>query len=58
MLVDGGPTYAYPRLKAHMEARLVGLPPAERCIELLVITHVDADHIGGILELLDDPTLG
>ena len=58
VLVDGGPAYAYPALKALIEARLGSLPPEQRRIELLVITHVDADHIGGILRLLEDTAPG
>ncbi|HSE42435.1 MAG TPA: MBL fold metallo-hydrolase [Acidobacteriota bacterium] len=33
--------------------RIESLPKNKRHFELLVITHVDADHIGGILELID-----
>jgi hypothetical protein len=32
--------------------RLVALPEAERKLDLLVISHVDADHIGGVLTCL------
>jgi hypothetical protein len=45
ILIDGGPEYAFP----HISERL----PEGGChFELLVITHVDRDHIGGILKLL------
>ncbi len=54
ILVDGGPGYAYDELKT----RLLELEPSKRRFELLIVTHVDADHIGGILELLDDTALG
>ena len=32
-----------------IRARLEALEPAQRHFDLLVITHVDADHIGGVL---------
>lgn len=52
VLVDGGIQRTYseqlePRLKARSEA------PA--CFELLVLTHIDGDHIQGALELIADP---
>jgi len=52
-LIDGGPIGAYPAL----ERRLKALPPDERELELLVITHIDADHIEGGLKLLNHPEL-
>jgi hypothetical protein len=48
MLVDGGPPDTWPLL----EARLRRLDPADRHIDVAVITHIDNDHIGGMLELL------
>lgn len=33
------------------------MPPDQRRIELLVITHVDADHIEGVVKLLNDADL-
>jgi hypothetical protein len=45
MMIDGGPPYAWPKIKGRL--------PAEGCrFELLVVTHIDADHIGGVLEML------
>jgi hypothetical protein len=35
--------------------RFRALPEAERAFELLVVTHVDTDHIGGVLTGLVDP---
>jgi beta-lactamase superfamily II metal-dependent hydrolase len=35
-----------------------GLPRAQRRLELMVVTHIDTDHIGGVLKLLDDPPEG
>ena len=45
VLIDGGPIGAYGALSQ----RLAALPDDERELELLVITHVDGDHIEGCL---------
>lgn len=50
ILIDGGPAHAYPSLRE----RILHLPAGERRFELLVITHIDADHIEGIIRLLLD----
>lgn len=49
VLIDGGPIGAY----GSLSARLAALPADERELELLVITHVDGDHIEGCLKLLN-----
>jgi hypothetical protein len=54
VLVDGGTEPAYKTLKA----RLLQMAPGDRHFELLVITHVDADHIGGIVKMLELNELG
>ena len=51
LLIDGGPLPAYPEV----EARLNALPPGDQAVELLVITHVDTDHIEGVIRLLALP---
>ena len=51
VLIDGGAVGTYKRA---LRERLRGLPENERRFELLVVTHIDADHITGILELLED----
>lgn len=53
ILVDGGTGGT----KAHIKRKLSELPPEERRIELLVVTHIDRDHIEGILSLLEEETL-
>jgi hypothetical protein len=50
VLVDGGTPNTLDRLKE----RIAALPPTERHLELLVVTHIDEDHIGGALRLLAD----
>lgn len=50
ILIDGGPAHTYPALRA----RILHLPAGGRRFDLLVITHVDGDHIEGILRLLQD----
>lgn len=46
-LVDGGPIRAYPELVD----RLNDLPDGERGLELVVVSHVDTDHIEGLIRL-------
>jgi hypothetical protein len=53
VLIDGGtaPTYD------HLRARALALPEGRRRFELLIVTHVDSDHIQGIIRLLQDRAL-
>ncbi|WP_330309058.1 MULTISPECIES: hypothetical protein [unclassified Streptomyces] len=48
ILVDGGRSGTYPLIRPTL-AGLDGL------VDLLVVTHVDQDHILGVLALMDDP---
>lgn len=50
ILVDCGTSAVYPVVRQRLQA----LPAKERHIELLVISHIDIDHIGGALDLLND----
>jgi len=50
ILIDAGTKGSYKAVKKAIEA----IPPNQRVFELLVVTHIDIDHIGGILPLLDD----
>jgi beta-lactamase superfamily II metal-dependent hydrolase len=50
ILIDCGPGATYASLKEKLQA----LPEGQRDFELLVITHVDDDHIGGSLKLLSE----
>jgi hypothetical protein len=54
ILVDGGPARTYPALRS----RILALPPQSRSFELVVATHIDTDHIDGIIRLLQDESLG
>ena len=47
ILIDGGPIEAYQALTG----RLNGLDEGERGVALVVITHVDTDHIDGIIRM-------
>ncbi len=51
ILIDGGPLGAYP----HLEKRLRKFQHGDQAVELLVITHVDTDHVEGIIRLLALP---
>jgi hypothetical protein len=53
LLIDGGTRGTVREIRR----RLRRLPADQRRFELLVVTHVDADHIEGVLELLGDPGL-
>lgn len=55
VLIDGGTKGSW---KEGLRARIEGLPAADRHFEILVVTHIDADHIDGALKLLQDETLG
>jgi hypothetical protein len=48
MVVDGGP----PEVAGALEARVDSLPPGERVLDVVVASHIDSDHIGGLLPLL------
>lgn len=57
ILIDGGPYYSYDKpggLRQRLRA-LIAAGKAE--FELLVITHVDSDHIDGVIRLLQDEDL-
>lgn len=53
ILIDGGRKVACATLKKRISA----LPTKERSFELLVLSHVDADHIEGLLKLIGDPEI-
>lgn len=51
MLIDGGPIGAYDALAS----RLSALAADERSFELMVLSHVDTDHIEGMVRLFAEP---
>jgi beta-lactamase superfamily II metal-dependent hydrolase len=53
LLIDGGRKLAWQTLKR----RFAALPANQRKFDLLMLSHVDADHIEGLLELVDEPDL-
>ena len=50
ILVDGGMRDPY---RAHVAPALAKLRAAGKKLDLIYISHIDRDHIGGILELLN-----
>lgn len=53
MLVDGGPSPS-----ALLDALGRRLPPWDRRLDLVVLTHPDADHVGGLPALLERYAIG
>jgi metal-dependent hydrolase (beta-lactamase superfamily II) len=53
ILIDGGTGGT----KKNIKALIKELPKEERVFELMVITHIDRDHIEGILSLLEEDEL-
>ena len=51
ILIDGGLSYTYSR---ELEKRFKKLKDNEKFLDLVVLTHYDNDHIGGILKLLEN----
>ena len=54
VLIDGGPSGVYRRfLREQLEnlERMDGEPPV---VNLMMVSHIDADHIDGILDLTDE----
>jgi beta-lactamase superfamily II metal-dependent hydrolase len=53
VVVDGGRAGAY----KHLRSRLETIRDAGGKLDLLVLTHIDADHIKGVLEIAKDKNL-
>jgi beta-lactamase superfamily II metal-dependent hydrolase len=51
ILIDGGTTKTYYK---SLKKEIDNLKDADKKLDLVVLTHYDDDHIGGILKLLDD----
>ncbi len=56
LLMDIGPDETWPTLRQHL-LKLPRRRDGTRCIDLLVISHIDHDHIGGVVKMLDDAEL-
>ncbi len=54
-LVDAGPQETIGTLVPELERRIAALPGEQDRLELVVVTHVDADHVQGMVALLSDP---
>ncbi len=50
ILIDGGPADTFPRL----EQRIQQVPQGKRVFELVVLSHVDADHVEGLVRFFAD----
>jgi len=50
VLIDGGTTGTYSLLRQAVE----NLPERERWFELVVVTHIDIDHVDGIVAMFED----
>ncbi|WP_186423787.1 MBL fold metallo-hydrolase [Lacrimispora celerecrescens] len=51
VLIDGGTAATYRNV---LRYKLVELNNKKKSIDLLIVTHIDNDHIGGIIELLKE----
>jgi hypothetical protein len=58
MLIDGGRGGRGDTLPVGLAARFARQPPGERAFDVVVCTHLDADHIGGLIPLFRDPPEG
>jgi hypothetical protein len=54
MVIDAGPRSSWRQVRQRLDESIAG----RRIIDLLVITHVDTDHIEGVLKLLQDESFG
>lgn len=57
MLIDGGPPGTASALRRRIE-RALEAAGGRLHIDLLVVSHIDSDHIGGVLDLLEAPPTG
>jgi len=55
ILIDGGPSVTYKGNKSSLRSALNDIKYKGECIDLLIITHIDDDHIAGILSMFGDP---
>lgn len=53
ILIDGGPVSTWPALKK----QIGNMPAGDKAFELIVLTHVDADHVEGLVRLFAEKPL-
>jgi beta-lactamase superfamily II metal-dependent hydrolase len=51
ILIDGGPSGVY---AAHLHPELLKIPAAGRKLALIILSHVDNDHVIGLLDMFAD----
>lgn len=51
VLIDGGPSHTYEHLKARVTEASIDR------FELVVVSHIDADHIDGVIRLIQDDAI-
>ena len=51
ILIDGGPSGTYTR---HLQPEIEKIRASGNCLKLLILSHVDNDHIIGLLEMMAD----
>lgn len=56
VIVDAGPKETIQTLMPVLEERIKEIPGTRNRIELLAMSHVDADHIQGVVSLLSGPS--
>lgn len=52
LLIDGGPSHCW---ESGLKMALDGLISSEERVNLMIITHIDSDHIGGAIKLFSVP---
>jgi glyoxylase-like metal-dependent hydrolase (beta-lactamase superfamily II) len=54
VMIDGGIAGTHKEIRKRIEA----IDESKRRFDLLIITHIDLDHIAGVLEILAKPPAG
>jgi beta-lactamase superfamily II metal-dependent hydrolase len=57
VLIDAGPNESAKTLVPELNRRIKALAGRKNAVELLVVSHVDADHVQGVVALLEDRTM-
>lgn len=51
ILIDGGYVSTY---KEYIKPKLLGLSKANKNLSLLIVTHIDGDHISGVIKFIEE----